>query len=117
MAVTYSLLNNYVPGFGSVLSKNEDDKKPEGDQKYAAAKNGKKQWSPWETFLVVLFIGLVILYIAIVISAVYTASNRSGAEMAWSGLMALFIPEVWVCYHGIDATRMGKGFFEKLPAH
>lgn len=117
MALTYSALNNFVPGFGSVLGRPADTEDKKGDQKYAASnKSDKKQWSPWETFLMVLFIALIIFYIVVVIFAVYTASNRTGSEMIWSGFMALFIPEVWICYHGIDATRMGKGFFEKLPA-
>lgn len=79
-------------------------------------KKNQNKWSALDFIILVLIILGVLLYVAVVAGAAYSTSSKKMPEMVWSVLMAIFVPEVWVCWHGIDCTRKNVGFFEKLPS-
>lgn len=82
-----------------------------------AKKNNNSGWSTLDTLVITFFIIALLVYLFIIIMAGYSASSRQGFEILWSVIMAAFLPEVWICYHGIDASRAGVGFFSKLPSN
>lgn len=79
-------------------------------------KKNQNKWSALDFIVLVIVIVGVLAYIGVIAGAAYTTSERPTPEMVWSILMAIFVPEVWVCWHGIDSTRNNVSFFEKLPA-
>lgn len=88
------------------------------NKRYGAAgkrKQQQKTWGPMQITILILLIIFLIVWIALIGSSVYTTLNRPMSETVWSLLMAIFIPEVYATFHGIDASRNGVGFFSKLP--
>lgn len=98
------------------ISYNKDAPRREDEQKYGSSHGDdkKKEWSVWDFLVLLLIIIAIMAYVGLISTAAYTTSNSPGHEMFWSIIMAVFVPEVWACYHGIDASRRGVGFFEKL---
>ena len=112
---TSSNFINMVVGFAATYSQLPTTNQNGNNKTEKKNNKSKQKWTGAQIAFLIFAILYLIFWLIMVISAFTCTARRGTPERLFSIFESVFLPEVWLFQHGINASQENVGFFSPLP--